>query len=503
MKKILVFIVAYNAEKTIKKVLSRIPKELLTNRNYTIEVLIIDDASKDTTFAESYNFQETCQDYPLVILKNPKNLGYGGNQKLGYRYALDYGFDMVVLLHGDAQYAPELLQNLIEELIANEADAVFGSRMMIAENALKGGMPKYKFYANKFLTAIQNKIVGTKLSEYHSGYRCYSCKALEKIPFELNSNDFDFDTEIIIQLHLAGLKIREIPIPTHYGEEICYVNGFKYARQIVSACLLSRLQSASIFYDPKYDLKKTVEAIYRYKYNFQSSHSMMLENTKKNDALLIVGCGAYSLVKPFLDQGCDISCIDLERDPEIEKRASEYIIADLDFFNVTELKKESYNKVLLPDIIEHLRSPEKFLKELRNCNKFKDAEILITTPNIAFFVIRLMLLIGNFSYGKSGILDLTHTRLFTFNSLKRTLLQQGFIVKEMKGIPAPFPLAIGDNIVSRTLLWINSFLIKLSPGLFSYQTFTKVQPAPTVEQLLENTLVFSENEKQKIGVNAK
>src|SRR5690606_9300123 len=147
------------------------------------------------------------------------------NQIRGYQYAIEKGYDIVALLHGDAQYAPEALPDLLKPLEAGEADAVFGSRMMEKGQALKGGMPLYKYVGNKILTTFENAMLGMSLSEFHSGYRLYSCKALKKVPFHRNTHDFHFDTQIIIQFHAAGLRIVEVPIPTYYGDEICGVNG--------------------------------------------------------------------------------------------------------------------------------------------------------------------------------------------------------------------------------------------------------------------------------------
>src|SRR5947207_2210368 len=220
-KRLLIFIVAYNAQTTIEKVLSRIPSSL---HGDNVEVLIIDDSSQDDTFGNGLRYQQQNSTFKITVLRTPENQGYGGNQKLGYRYAIDNGFDIVALLHGDGQYAPEKLPTLLEPFLSGEADAVFGSRMLEKHAARSGGMPRYKWLGNKVLTAFQNRVLGTAFSEFHSGYRLYSTEALSQIPFERNTDDFHFDTEIIIQLVLRGLRVAELPIPVFYGDEICYVN---------------------------------------------------------------------------------------------------------------------------------------------------------------------------------------------------------------------------------------------------------------------------------------
>src|SRR4051794_35550393 len=231
-KRLLVFIVAYNAETTIEKVLSRIPATL---HSADVEVLIIDDSSKDNTFRNGLRYEQGHSAFKITVLRTPENQGYGGNQKLGYRYAIDHGFDIVALVHGDGQYAPEKLPALLEPLVRGEADAVFGSRMIDKRAARAGGMPVYKWIGNQVLTRFQNALLGTSLSEFHTGYRLYSTAALAQVPFEKNTGDFHFDTEIIIQFVLKNLTIAELPIPTFYGDEICHVNGLKYAWQVVKA----------------------------------------------------------------------------------------------------------------------------------------------------------------------------------------------------------------------------------------------------------------------------
>ncbi|HEV2095857.1 MAG TPA: glycosyltransferase family 2 protein, partial [Chthoniobacterales bacterium] len=248
-KRVLVFVVAYNAETTIEKVLSRIPANLHTP---DVEVLIIDDSSRDATFRNGVRFQQRNSAFKITVLRTPENQGYGGNQKLGYRYAIDNNFDVVALVHGDGQYAPEELPALLAPLLADEADAVFGSRMIDKRAARAGGMPAYKWLGNQVLTKFQNRLLGTKLSEFHSGYRLYSTAALAQVPFEKNTNDFHFDTEIIIQFVLKQLRITELPIPTFYGDEICHVNGIKYAWDVCNVTVKARLCGIHLFYDSKF-----------------------------------------------------------------------------------------------------------------------------------------------------------------------------------------------------------------------------------------------------------
>ena len=227
--RILVFVVAFEAESTLQKVLDRIPRSMF--ERFDAEVLVIDDSSSDHTFEVGMR-SAGASSHPITVFFNRTNQGYGGNQKLGYQYALRNRFDFVVLLHGDGQYAPESIPDLLQPLVDGDVDAVFGSRMLTRGSARRGGMPLYKFVGNKILTRLQNALLRSSLSEFHSGFRAYRVSALGRLPFQFNTNNFHFDTEIIIQLMLAGCRIAEVSIPTYYGDEICRVNGMLYAKNV-------------------------------------------------------------------------------------------------------------------------------------------------------------------------------------------------------------------------------------------------------------------------------
>jgi glycosyltransferase involved in cell wall biosynthesis len=177
-KRIGVLVVAYNAASTLAKVLDRIPSEI---RPDIEEVIVSDDHSQDSTYLVGLGYQQQ-SDLPITLIRQPTNLGYGGNQKAGYNLAIEHGLDIVVMLHGDGQYAPESLPEILAPLLNEETDAVFGSRTMIKGAARRGGMPLYKFAGNRILSRFENAALGTNLSEFHSGYRAYSVAALTRTP---------------------------------------------------------------------------------------------------------------------------------------------------------------------------------------------------------------------------------------------------------------------------------------------------------------------------------
>ena len=228
-KKIMVLVVAYNAEKTIEKLLDRIPKEIWDKAS---EIVVSDDFSQDETTKVALDYKKKHNKKNLTIVRQEKNRGYGGNQKWGYNHAIKERYDIVVMLHGDVQYSPEDMPRLLKPLEDGKDIAmVFGSRM--AGHPLKGKMPFYKYLGNIFLTTVENIVLRQRLSEFHSGYRLYSINALKKIPFDLCSNNFHFDSEIIVQLIISKQKIVELPINTHYGDEKSYVNVISYGFNIL------------------------------------------------------------------------------------------------------------------------------------------------------------------------------------------------------------------------------------------------------------------------------
>ncbi len=238
--KIGILVVAYNAETTLRRTLERIPPSIMSKID---EIFVFDDASTDTTHAVGKQLEsEEFHDGKLSIYRNDVNQMYGGNQRMGYKYAISRGLDIVVLLHGDGQYAPEVMQELLTPLETGEADMVMGSRMMVPGAARKGNMPMYKFVGNKILTFTENLLAGTNLSEFHSGYRAYSVHALKNIPLDSLTTNWHFDTQIILEFVKRGYRIKEVPIPTYYGDEICRVNGIPYAMHCVHETLLYALK---------------------------------------------------------------------------------------------------------------------------------------------------------------------------------------------------------------------------------------------------------------------
>ncbi|NLI75722.1 MAG: glycosyltransferase family 2 protein [Candidatus Riflebacteria bacterium] len=229
-KKIVVVLPAYNAGKTLERTCSEIPYPLVD------EVILVDDASGDDTVAVGKRLG-------LKTFVHPQNRGYGGNQKTCYSHALESGADIVVMLHPDYQYSPKLLTAVAAMIAYEEFDVVMASRIL-GIGALAGGMPLYKYVANRALTFVENILLNYKLSEYHSGYRAFSRKVLETVPFLRNSDDFVFDNQIIAQAVWYGFRIGELTCPTKYFPEASSINfsrSVKYGLGVLETAIRYRL----------------------------------------------------------------------------------------------------------------------------------------------------------------------------------------------------------------------------------------------------------------------
>jgi glycosyltransferase involved in cell wall biosynthesis len=239
-KKVVAVLPAYNAAKTLQATFDDIPQD------WVDEILLVDDRSRDNTV-------ELARMLPMRVVVHARNRGYGGNQKTCYRTAMDeMGGEIMVMVHPDHQYDPKIIPQLVQPLLRGDCEAVFGSRML-GGRPMEGGMPKWKYLANLFLTMVENATFYIFLSEYHSGFRAYSKRYLDAINFEANSDDFVFDTEIIAQGVARGMRIREVPISTRYFDEasqIGFWRSVRYGLEILKTMALYKLHKKHIYSHP-------------------------------------------------------------------------------------------------------------------------------------------------------------------------------------------------------------------------------------------------------------
>jgi SAM-dependent methyltransferase len=469
-----IILVAYNAEATIHAVLDRIPE---TFWNRCAGVWLSDDGSGDATYNMAWDWRLLHPQLPLTLVRQPVNLGYGGNQKAGYHWAIDNDLDCVVLLHGDGQYAPEIIEDIIAPIERGEAMAVLGSRMLTKGGARRGGMPLYKYVGNRILTTFQNWITGIQLAEWHSGYRAYAVDVLKKIDFNGNSDGFDFDTEILLQVLSAGGQIGEVPIPTYYGDEVSYVNGMKYAKDVVIDSIAWRLQQKGFGAGHL----ASVGSDYAMRDAATSSHQAIISRLAKEEPsrILDVGCAAGWTSEMLSLARHTVVGVDQFAHDGVAERMSLFIQSDLDRGLPSEIGT-GYDVVVAADILEHLSAPEHLLADLKNVLN-PDGFMLVSVPNVGHWYPRIRALIGTFEYDQRGILDSTHLRFFNRRSFRRLLRIGGYHLKVET--PLGFPAeALGpgmsDNppMVVRLIQAFEKVGLKVYPTLFAYQFLCELVP---------------------------
>lgn len=530
--KFLVYVVTYEAEQHLFDLFERIPYELFNRSGF--HFLVSDDASSDNGPVVLKEWLEAHEIHNVTILKNRVNQGYGGNQKIGFRVAVDNGYSCLILLHGDGQYSPELLPEFARVWSESEPDVILGSRMHSVKSAREGGMPYYKLLGNRILTTYQNRMTGWELSEYHTGYRAYATKFLANVPFEINTNDFHFDTEILLQAAHVNARVEEINIPTFYGDEVCRVSGFKYAWNVFTATMQYKMHQLGMLCSLK--LRNLSTGRYRDKTQAgYSSHALALQLLKQREAkrVLDIGCGPGHIAARCEQAGMQVTGIDCAA--PLPGSMTDFHIANLEVDELP-VSISNYDNVLLMDVIEHLADPEAFLLGIRNqahdrlpeaaeraaseagsveidsqFNSNSDAEqsdnaeqqpslpvFIISTPNIAFAAVRINLLLGRFNYAERGILDITHKRLFTRKSLLQMLRDCGYEIERVRGVGVPFA-AVMPGRTGKYLGWIANLFAKIWPSLFAFQLLVECRPRPGVKDVLRTAIRIHELSQVKYG----
>ncbi len=469
-KRLGVFVISYNAELLIQETLRRIPDEIWRE----VEVVyVVDDCSQDETTRKAMDYPNP--DGKLVVFRNRVNRRYGGNQKFGYQYAIDRGLDAVIMLHGDGQYAPEMLPDLFRPLVQDDADVVIGSRMIHRRDALKGGMPKYKFVANIALTWIENLLSGLSMSEFHSGYRGYSTRFLKRIPLWENSNEWHFDTHILFQARQADAHIRELPIPTRYGDEVCHVNGISYGLNCIRSALLFRLHRWGLIRLNRYDISPPSLIESRKLDDPYSSHSIAMSRLRKmnlqGDKALDLGFGCAAIASALQKEGVILDGIDRDSEAIAESRSLFRRVFQNDLNQIDQIPlNEKYDIVLAADILQFLVDPSDFLSRLKK-HLVKGGILVVSLPNMVNIQTRMRILFGQFPLHHRGILEEQALHFYTLDSMRQLLVRAGWKVESSD--VTSFPLTLVFPFLRRKRwrlpLWICRGVTLVFKGLFAYQ----------------------------------
>jgi SAM-dependent methyltransferase len=333
--------------------------------------------------------------------------------------------------------------------------------------ALKGGMPIYKYVGNRILSAIENRALGLHLTEFHSGYRAYNLNALRQIRLDNMTNDFHFDTEIIIKLQHQNFRIKEVPIPTFYGDEICRVDGMRYAKDVLRAVYRYTFTARAVRSFPEYEEYFVPYAIKRSRY---SSHFYAFRFTGKDQRVLEIGCGDGSFGRELAEVGNRLTGVDCAPNVPLSAGYQNVTATDLEK-GVGDQPEGRFDRVLLLDTLEHLRDP---VPLLQSCKKVlaERGRLIVSVPNSVNFTIRLMVLFGHFRYGNRGLLDWSHLRFFTRKTAAELLENQGYRITGRHYTIIPIERVIPLNANNKLLRAANQVLrvmTRLLPGLLAYE----------------------------------
>ncbi|MHC4814767.1 MAG: methyltransferase domain-containing protein [Planctomycetota bacterium] len=441
----------------LAELLRRVPHELLREVDTIYAIPAVDDLDAD-------EFADLRAEFPALKVLLPRFGGRPGRRlKLAMRCALRAGCDLIVTLRTDAGHRPEYLARLLAPFADEEVACVIGSRLR--EHAAT--VPFLHRLGLRLATGVQNQLLGSALSDPHSSFRAYRASTLATLPFHSNSDNLVFETELVIQHLTDGKRIEEVAVPAEPSPRTR--RGVRYGWQSFRTVLRALANRLHLVYHPKFDLEGAKPS-YRYKKAPTSLHQFVVRRHSESGIRFAdVGAGAAGVSSTLHEAGAEVTGID-HRQPDSELPFN-FVEADLndDFAaKIVESLHGPADKVLALDVIEHLLRPEHGMAEIHRAMR-PGGTLIASTANIAFLPIRVSLAMGQFNYGKRGILDVTHTRLFTIRSFCRALEGEGFRIDKIHGFGPPIEDVIGGSFVLRCLDRIAGGLARVWPSMFSYQ----------------------------------
>lgn len=405
---------------------------------------------------------------PASIKRADIDVFAGANQKVGFRHALEKGYEAVAVFPDRALKFLDKLPEMISLMQHDDSDLVLG---VTRQGPLTA-----------FLSWTQNRLTGQRLKGWHSGIRLYRTRALKEIAFGLNASDDVFDTEVLLQMIYHGHSLRSFQLSGGCACARSPWTSFK-------AAVKYRLQKYHLFYDVRYHPEvldprsKGAPDVYHEKPHSRSPYSVVVDDAAlipSGANVLDVGCASgYTGERLKETKGCRVTGIDLLPRERVRSSLDSYYQMDVEAERERFLKlvqEGNFDAVLLLDIVEHMAKPELFLWSLAHAVPQRPIKIIVSTGNVAFLSVRLMLLLGHFNYGQKGILDITHKRLFSYHTFKNLLQQTGLTIVEERYCPLPFSELGLPGWLASFLEGINLLLMKIRPRLFSYQVMFSAVP---------------------------
>jgi SAM-dependent methyltransferase len=432
------------------------------------QVFVTDRARPSAEHADGLGHQEASGAPALTSINHRRGLDYGARQKAAFRLAIERGLDIIVVLRGSEQHTPELLGDLVAPLSRGECDAVFGSGVPAGTRAPHRAVPARTALANGLLTRLENRMLGTKLSDLDSACRAYSVEALASVPFEANSDGHEFDIEIIIQLVGAGKRIGEIPVRTDLWPERWRGGVLGHTKDVALDVLRYRLAKVGFFFGgpaqvgDEYQLKNAENA----------SHSIILRWLEQIPParVLDVGCSSGLLGQRMRALGHTVTGVDIHELPGVLDRCDRFVQADLDVGLPQEVMRDGpYDVAVAADLLEHVREPELLLDQIASV-LVPRGRLIVSVPNFGHWYPRTRTALGLFDYDQRGILDRGHVRFFTRRGLLSRLEHARFVVlrEQATGLPLEV-LTRREGPIKRLIHRADRAGVGRRPQLFGYQ----------------------------------
>jgi len=461
-KRVAIQLVAGSCGDDLRGALRRIPAEL---RARLAGVYLFGDVDGE----------EPVEVPPLETFVTPPDGGYGRNQKLGYLHAIGRGYDVIVVLPADGRCDPEMLPRLLAPFADDDVAAVFGCRRL----------PLHRRAIDFVVGGLERRLLDSRLSDLHCGYRAFRVPALVRLPFAHNADDQRFDLEIVIQLLQRGLRIVEVPVAGHAGSGVSAWTGLVRSPGYLGVILRYRANRIYLVYHPKFDVEgERPEYVFKTARNSLHQHVARRELTE-GTRVIDLGCGHGRLAEALASRGSRVWAVDRAR-PE---RALEFPFVELDLDEpfasrlLRETGPDRVNLVVALDVLEHLKRPESGLAEIHELLP-PGGKLLASTGNVGYLAIRGMLALGQFNYGKRGILDLTHRRLFTIRSFRRMLESGGFRVDGVRGFGPPIEDMVGRGPLLRAVDRLSGWMARLWPTFFAYQFLVEATRREALEDIV-------------------
>lgn len=459
--------------------LRRIPEFML---EWFTEVIIVISPSVELPADTTAAIREWKQEngVRLQFHRQPGNRDFGGSRKGAFEYAIQRSFDFVVTMRGDGRHPPEVLPSIIRAALEDPERLVVASRVHRLMDR-PPGIPLVRMSAHRIATAMQNRLLGLRLEDYHSSYRLYPVKALRCIPFQLNSRNSVFDMQMVIQCRALGLAIREVPVPPSWAE---YSSDARGLREVLAACANAfgyRLHQLHVTRDGRYFVERGVH--YTLKKSPTGSHHQIVDAIAPGSHVLDLGCSQGLLARPLAEKRARVVGVDAREQDWLASELASYHQRDLEESLELPMGRE-FDFVVISDVIEHLRNREQLLRGARRFLK-EGGRLIVSTPNVALWFYRLSLLVGRFEYGARGVLDKTHVHLYTRSTFRREIERAGFRIIRERVTALPFEVVFESTGRSRLVRWSASIyhaLARIWPGLFAYQVILEAESTTLDEE---------------------